>query len=91
MLYCSSNILYNINYFSDILIKIFSILHGKEKSRYNNAAMALDIRVNTQMWATLFLFGGVMCNSVSQWIAIAIFIIWFYLVLKKLRSNKKDN
>ena len=53
--------------------------------------MALDIRVNTQMWATLFLFGGVMCNSVSQWIAIAIFIIWFYLVLKKLRSNKKDN
>ena len=74
-----------------ILIKIFSILHGKEKSRYNNAAMALDIRVNTQMWATLFLFGGVMCNSVSQWIAIAIFIIWFYLVLKKLRSNKKDN
>ncbi len=72
------------------LIRGFRTLPEKEKSKYDTARMVLDIRANTQVWATLFLFGGVMCNSINQWFAVVIFIIWLYLLFKVIRSNTKN-
>ncbi len=74
-----------------VLIKGFRKLPEKEKAKYDTARMVLDIRANTQVWATLFLFGGVMSNAISQWLAVGIFVIWLYLLFKAIKSNSNNS
>lgn len=70
-----------------ILISGFNSLPKEERKNYDTARMVLDMRANTQVWATLFLFGGVITYSVSQWLTIAVFAIWLYLFFKQVKLD----
>ena len=60
----------------------FNSFSEKEQAMYDRAAISLDIRNQCFTWSALMLVGTILSYVFTPYLAVPVFIIWFYLFFK---------
>lgn len=70
-----------------ILISGFNSLPERERTRYDQEAMARDMRNACFTWALTMAVGCALSHFLSPYAAIAAFAVWLALLFKDVRSD----
>lgn len=73
-----------------LLISGFNSLPERERARYNQEAMARDMRNSCFLWALIMAAGCILSYLLSPYAAIAAFVVWLVLLFKDVRSDASN-
>jgi uncharacterized membrane protein len=72
-----------------MLISGFNTMSKAQREQYDKAKMVQDQRNALLLWALVFAVGAVLSYFVTQYAAIAAFIVWFILFFKDVHLDAK--
>lgn len=73
-----------------VLISGFNSLSKEERSCYDTRRMSCDYRNKFFYWSALWGIGSIFSYIITQYVAIAVFVIWLFSCLKDVRFDDEE-